>query len=158
MKKVAVVFLLFFLSFVPVFSQEQNMEEETMPNIVMRTIGFTPYPFQLADNTPLDYKSVLNLVSVIPKNNAFIKQAKIWRVVSIAIAGLSLASCGFQVYALASEDASDISRLYRDMGGFITLTLFMGSAAAGSQFHDRLQRAVNNYNLSLLGIPIGGKR
>jgi hypothetical protein len=153
MKKIMLCCLALFIFQSSILFAQEDHDEGSAAKLIMKTTGFTPYPFRLFDGTPLDYKDIYTLTSDAPGNSSLIKDAKPWRVVSIIMAGASLASCLFQVYDLAFPETFENLR-FRNMAGLTTFSLFAGSIGAGMIYQDKLQKSVNNYNLYIMGIPV----
>jgi hypothetical protein len=120
----------------------------------MKTTGFTSHPFQLFDGTPLDYKAIYTLTSEVPGNVRLINQAKPWRGISIFMLGVSLVSSLFQVYTIAFPHTLDNPNFYGNRAALTTFSTLGCSILAGMVYHDKLQKTINNYNLSIMGIPI----
>jgi hypothetical protein len=132
----------------------QEAQEMPASKLIMKTTRFAAHPFQLFDGTPLDYNDVHTLTVEAPGNERIIKQAKPWRTASIIMLGASLASCFFQVYTLVFPDTLENPRFYGKMAAWTTFSLFGGSVLAGMTYHDKIQKAVNNYNLYIMGMPV----
>jgi hypothetical protein len=151
MKKIILYCLMLFIS------QNSILFAQEIPasKLIMKTTGFTEHPFQLFDGTPLGYSDIHTLTLEAPGNDKIIKQAKPWRTVSIVFAGISLVFCFLQVYTLvAFFDAPEDLRYYGRMAGWTTFFAFAGSLGAGMRYNDKIQDAVNNYNLYIMGMPV----
>jgi hypothetical protein len=121
----------------------------------MPTTGFAKQPFQLFDGMPLGYNDIHTLTLEVPENDRIIKQAKPWRTASIIMMGASVVSCLLQVYTLvAFYDDPDDLHYYGRMVGWTTFSTLGGSGLAGMIYHDKIQKAINNYNLSIMGMPV----
>jgi hypothetical protein len=153
MKKMILYCLAFFISQNSIlFAQEA--QETPASKLIMKTTGFTEHPFQLFDGTPLGYSDIHMLTLEAPGNDKIIKQAKPWRTVSIVFAGTSLVFCFFQVYTLVSPDALENPYFYGKGAGWTAFFAFAGSLGAGMRYQDEIQKAVNNYNLYIMGMPV----
>ncbi|MDR0628684.1 MAG: hypothetical protein LBG24_03420 [Treponema sp.] len=153
MKKVIISFLMFFIFPNSIlFSQDAN--ERPVQKLIMKTTWFTSHPFQLFDGTPLEYKDIYTLTSEVPGNVRLVNQAKPWRGISIVMIGISLVSCFFQVYTVAFPNTLDNPSFYGNMAAWTTFSTFGGGLLAGMVYHDKLQKAINNYNLHIIGIPV----
>jgi hypothetical protein len=152
MKKILLYCLALFISQNSIlFAQEAH---EPASKLIMKTTGFAEHPFQLFEGTPLDYNDIHALTLEVPGNDRIIKQAKPWRTISIIMMGASVVSCFFQVYTLVFSDTLENPYFYERPAGWATFSALGGSALAGMIYHDKIQRAVNNYNLYIMGMPV----
>jgi hypothetical protein len=138
----------------------QNVTE-TIPNILLHqnSIMFFPFNYQLLDGTPkVDSNKLRQILRTAPGNEKLLKQEKGLRIMAYVFGTICMASTAAHLGYLFSD--------YPDRNAMMTafyvgetvglgLTFFTGMAA-----NNKISRAVDNYNLSIMGIPIptGKKR
>jgi hypothetical protein len=132
----------------------QEVQETPASKLIMKTPAYAKHPFQLFDGTPLGYNDIHTLTLEVPGNDKIIKQAKPWRTVSIIMMGASGVSCFFQLYTLVFRNTFDDPIFYGRMAYMTTFLALGGSALAGMIYHDKIQKAVYNYNLYIMGMPV----
>jgi hypothetical protein len=153
MKKLSVIIIIIwiFCSTI-IFANEQVTGTSDIVAVDLNKI-ILPYSFgsnffwKLSDGTMLKTSEVRTLAQIVPENKTLLQQEKTWRIItySLVVLGSGSAISGFIV------DDSNL-RIGLACGAVgICIAMVYSDAFA----NNRLQHAVNNYNLSIMGIPIG---
>jgi hypothetical protein len=151
-----------------VFAQEQGALTESTaplsetsaaePNTIQKSNWYSLYQFQLADGTSLRLKDTLTLLKTVPGNTVLLRQEKGFRIASDV--GMVIA-CGFAIGYLVCQ-RSNPDALYNGttsnvIFGCMAVSSITSIVTAGIA-NDRLNKAVNNYNLTVMGIPIPARK
>jgi hypothetical protein len=132
----------------------QDDYEIIVPKFIMKTTGFKTYPYQLSDGTPLEYKDIYTVISEIPENMRLLNDAKKTRTNTIILAGISLISGLLQTYVSVFPDNLGILGYYENILPYITYSALLGSIITGMTYNNEIQKAVDKYNLYIMGIPV----
>jgi hypothetical protein len=129
------------------------------PNTIQKSKWPSLYQFQLADGTSLRLKDTLTLLKTVPENTVLLRQEKGFRIASDV--GMVIV-CGFAidylVYQRSNPDALYNGTTSNVIFGGMAVSSITSIVTAGIA-NDRLNKAVNNYNLTVMGIPIpAGKK
>jgi hypothetical protein len=155
MKKTLAVGLFFLLCIIHLSAQDQDQFNEgqtaSFPNFALSSIDYY-LQFKLADGTSLKYKEFKELIR-IPENEKLLRRAEGWHITAwistVAWIGARLGS----LYYTTHKDASyaDEMRIGLDL---VELVSFGALIIAGVEMPKNMTRAIDNYNLSIMGIPI----
>ncbi len=140
------------------FSQEVNTAfENTLLNealdikILLHT-GINPYTYRFYDDTQkISEINLYSILKTVPQNKGIIQNAITWRIVSIITSGLV---GGFSGVMLVKHHTGSLTREGTIFFSSGIVTCGITSILSGSLFRCNLDKAVDNYNLSVMGIPI----
>jgi hypothetical protein len=127
----------------------------TMQSLIVRqnSITYTPFNYQFLDGTPLVDKNKLRQILNIPGNEKLLKQEKGLRLMTNVFAVLCMAATAMHSRYIFLSDIPnrDSLMLACYIGEVVSLaaTFWTGTAA-----NNKIDRAVDNYNLYIMGIPI----
>jgi hypothetical protein len=148
MKKTLAVGLFFLLCIIHLSAQEQNSEGRTasFPQFILYQ---SSAPSLLADGTSLKYKELKETISIVPENEKLLRRAKGWKIAGwVNFAATIGCIFGYHYYS-NNEDRAMADNMF-------LLTII--TTACEPWFYlleaDNMARAVHNYNLSIMGIPI----
>jgi hypothetical protein len=137
-----------------VFAQtiEPNRNTTTTQLIIHNENYFSFYDYHLYDGTFLKYSNVRSLLKTVPENEKLMKQELGIRTFNYSFAAITLASLitGTVYYnnELANSETIISAALITGLCGFL------GELFTYQMWEDKFERAVNNYNLRIMGIPI----
>jgi hypothetical protein len=158
-KKMKHFFVLGFIAFMAsgLFAQTDNSPpEQDSSQLVLRIDNwFSFYDYQLFDGTALKRKDVNALIKTVPENTGLLRQKTGLFIANVSFA--TLAFSGLMAAFLYPRDSPNANIVFRAgmLIGFFSLTVEGITYQWGE---DVLQRAVDNYNLSVMGIPIPVKK
>ncbi|MDR0557149.1 MAG: hypothetical protein LBG43_04680 [Treponema sp.] len=127
---------------------------ESLPIVVRQnSMMFFPFNYQFLDGTPLIFRDKLRqILGAVPENKKLLRQEKGWRTMAYIFGALCMASTAAHSAYLFSDypnrDAIMLVAYFGEVAGF-GLTFWAGMTA-----NNKIARAVDNYNLSIMGIPI----
>jgi hypothetical protein len=154
MKKLLVIILWIFCS-IAVFANEQDTGTSDPVAVDLNKV-ILPYSFgghyfwELPDGTALKTSEVRTLAQIVPENKTLLRQEKTWRIITYSLEVLGV---GLVISSFAVDDRNlSIGLAWGAVGVCIPMA-YTGAAA-----HNRLQHAVNNYNLYIMGIPISRRK
>ena len=141
------------------FAQTDNPPSEKDPSKLILRIAnvFSFYDYQSFDGTPLKFKEVKALLNTVPENQALMSKRT----------GIVIANWTFAAIAFTSLMAAEVYYFNPDLPHaeiifpaalFTSLGAFVGEVIMGLWGVDLTQRAIDNYNFSVMGIPIPIKR
>jgi hypothetical protein len=162
MKYIFSVFLIFLLALVTVEAEETgldrpletvNAEQIELPRLLIHQNTFDALKFQFTDGVKVLPGQLTGLLN-IPGNEQLVRKAKNYTIVTRIFNALTLVSAaGVFIYAgfddLPYTSAMLTASLCTVAGSSLT-GLFTGQGAAVNYL-----RAVDNYNLYIMGIPLG---
>jgi hypothetical protein len=128
------------------YNQEQKFEF-----IIHSDSLFNPFSFRYLDGTPLSM-SELNRIIDIPENRTLLKGIKQGGITAIILNVVTLgATGGIIAYSFADLPHADIMKpvLYSVAAGSVIINIGVGMTV-----FTKYMRAIDNYNLSILGIKI----
>lgn len=141
------------------FAQTDNpAPEKDSPPLILRIDNvFSFYDYQSFDGIPLKFKEVKALLNTVPENQALMSKR-----IGVVIANWTFAALGFASGMAAGTYyfIPDLPHAKTMLGAaLITAGLsFFGEIITYQWNEDLFQRAVDNYNLSIMGIPIPIKK
>jgi hypothetical protein len=154
--------ILFFLSSA-LYSQETSVlinengtsyNQGSLSEIIIHSDSlFNPFSFRYLDGTSLSM-SELNRIIDIPENQTLMKGIKQTGITAIILNIVTLAATGGIIaYSFADLPHADIMKpvLYSVAGGSVIINIGVGMTV-----FTKYMRAIDNYNLSILGIKIKG--
>jgi hypothetical protein len=114
---------------------------------------FSFYDYHLYDGTPLKYSEVRSLLRTVPENEKLMKQELSIRIFNYSFAAIAFASLitGTVYYGHNEWENSEIVINVALITGICG---FLGELFTYQMWEDKFERAVNNYNLKIMGIPI----
>ena len=159
-----IVFLLSMVIAIPLFSQEYDVVDvysaETLelvpadtwpPNLLVRGDSrLSIFSLQFLNGTPVSQREATMLISTVPSNQELMGQIRRGTIASWVLASLIVASAiTVLVFDLADLPGADIMR-HVSLGSVVVLSppLFFITGTRATRF----LRAVENYNLHMLGI------
>jgi hypothetical protein len=130
-------------------------DAETIPKLLVHTDKlFSPLSFKFLDGTPATSSELDRLLNV-PENTILFRQIKPLVVTNRILRGLTLAAvAGVLVYVFADLPANDV--MLPVLSGTMIATTVAG-VYTGQAVGTKYLRAVDNYNLYIMGIPITKK-
>jgi hypothetical protein len=152
-KTLVVSFFLLFCIF-NLSAQDSEGQTASFPQFVL----YSEYDlflsqFKLADGTLLKYKELKEKIGIIPENEKLLRNAAGWKVAAwINLAALVGLAAGSIVYAV-NRDAPNADGMISAFGSFALIS-FLCEDLIDSQIQRNINHAINNYNLSIMGIPI----
>jgi hypothetical protein len=148
MKKTLAAGLFFLLCIINLSAQNQNSEGQTAS--FPKFISYEPFARGLlADGTLLKYKELKEIISIVPENEKLLRRAKGWNIVRWVSMAVEAGFLGGYFYYSHNEDAAKAD-------GMLVLSLFSSICGMSvSMLEEKnITRAVHNYNLSIMGVPI----
>jgi hypothetical protein len=127
---------------------------ERLPIVVhQNSMMFFPFNYQFLDGTPLvDDAKLRQILRTVPENEKPLRQEKGWRTAAYIFGALCIATTAAHSAYLLSDypnrDAMMLAFYLGEVAG-LGLTFWTGMTA-----NNKMARAVDNYNLSIMGIPI----
>lgn len=138
-----------------VFAQTVEPDENTVipPFIIHNEHYFSFYDYHLYDGTLLKMREVRSLLRTVPENETLMKQELGIRIANYSFAAIAFASLitGTVYY---NHDEWENSKTVTNIALITGLCGFLGELFAYQMWEDKFERAVNNYNLHIMGIPI----
>jgi hypothetical protein len=151
------LFLFSINSFIYPQEQSEQLINDEIPNInpiLLEKNGFFSfYPYRLTDGTQLNYKNTMALLKSIPDNEYLIKQQKRLQIINgiLIFAGGGGSFYGFQYYFRNNN-------IMMENICFSTLIVSCLTSFTIQAIRDeKINKAINNYNLSVMGLPIPTK-
>lgn len=138
-----------------VFAQTVEPDENTViPQFIIHNEHyFSFYDYHLYDGTLLKYREVRSLLRTVPENEKLMKQELGIRIVNYSFATILVASwITHTVYSY--HDEWENSKTVMNIALITGLCGFLGELFTYQMWEDKFERAVNNYNLKIMGIPI----
>ena len=120
-----------------------------------------PNAFCLADGTSLSYKELKERLRLLPENQAYIQRAGGWNITAWILWGASLGLSGVGMYYLYPHAENKFPYDAREMSyTFLVASLIplLAGCIADQKAHEGIVSAVNNYNLTVMGLPIPAGR
>ncbi|MDR2446579.1 MAG: hypothetical protein LBD58_04730 [Treponema sp.] len=122
---------------------------ENLNNIILTEKNMSGASYKFAGGMPLGYADIYKVTAGVANNDVIIKKAERWRAASMGFASLSAIASVFAVGGLIQgEEKLSRTGLYAAIGTFIWAII------AGDLCQQNTQKAVNNYNLYIMGIPV----
>jgi len=169
MRKLAIV-LLFLLAGTVLLYSEEYAEEEAVSNdseppvnsavppgsqlILYDLFYAVTYPgaFRFADGSILTYKELKENLALVPENAKFIRRADTYNVLYYVCIGALVALTGGGAFSAMNDDPGHISE--RTMG-FVYGEIIAASFGLFASYRHitNLNKAISNYNLSVVGVP-----
>lgn len=157
MKKIfALVSLLVALTF---SAMAQTFNIESLQNDPSKALvhqdGFwNLYDYQFVDGEKVSFKNLNEILWTVLGNESVMKKEKGFRVADYSLLGLAVASCGVNlVYNLWGDDWAYSDQI-KTISGLTCLGSLLGSFFCGEISLGYRQKAVDNYNLYVLGVPV----
>ena len=147
-----------------IFAQEQEAltdsaaplseTSEAAPHAIQKSKWYSLHLFQLADGTGLRRKDTLTLLKTVPENTVLLRQEKGFRISAAVCLALTAGFFGVHLgYTRNNSDALYIGNMSPVIYGGLFVSGVIGMITAGLA-NDRLNKAVSNYNLSIMGLPV----
>lgn len=131
------------------FNKDSLISEGTPPLVIHRGGLFDVYQYKLLDGTKLSDREVNKLLKTVSENKSLLTKKNIWTGIDYAfIAGLC-AAVGVNMYA-SNKDWSNMT-YYSAAAG---VGCFLFAVCSGMVAQSYRSAAVDNYNLSVMGIPL----
>jgi hypothetical protein len=150
------VFIAFIVS--GLFAQTDNTQsEQASSQLVLRIDNWFSFSdYQLLNGTTLKRKDINALIKTVPENTPLLRQKT-----GLFIANVSFAALAFSglmtAYLYPKSDLPNTDIVSR-VALFTGLYSLIGEILIYQWGEDILQRSVDNYNLSIMGIPIPIKK
>jgi hypothetical protein len=138
-----------------VFAQTIEPDGNTfVPKLIIHNENyFSSYDYHLYDGTSLKYSEVRSLLRTVPENEKLMKQELGIRIFNYSFAAIAVASLitgTVYHYNTGWENSETVINIALITG----LCGFLGELFTYQMWEDKFERAVNNYNLKIMGIPI----
>jgi hypothetical protein len=131
----------------------QDSGEQTAPSSSQFVLYSENNLFLLSDGTSLKYKELKEKIGVIPENEKSLRSADGWKVaVWINLTAMAGFAAGSIVYSFNrnAPNAAGMVSLFSSL----TLLSVISDTIISHQIRRNINRAINNYNLYIMGIPI----
>jgi hypothetical protein len=157
--KIIFYFLLCATALQIAFTQEthegQPILESSMPEVILTNPKyFSKDKYQTLDGTPLPYKEVLKLAGTVPQNAFLLKEEKGWAIANWSTLGLFVASLATAyIYSEPSKNLPHREIMW-PVGVYTAAASFLGTIICGQIRNIKLQRMVDNYNITIMGVSI----
>ncbi|MDR0556636.1 MAG: hypothetical protein LBG43_02010 [Treponema sp.] len=122
---------------------------ENLNNIILTERNMSGASYKFAGGMPLGFADIYKATAGIADNDTIIKKAKRWRAASIGLASFSAVASVFAAGSLIQRE-----KKLSDAGLYAAIGLFVSAIIAGDLCQQNTQKAVNNYNLYIMGIPV----
>lgn len=131
-----------------------NVNFSAEKDIIVHTDNFfDKYAYQTVDGTKLSNKELLSRISLVDENEKLLKEEKAWRVTSYVLYGLSIAAVGVNVSTLFVDNA-DYNRIAGNASVWTFAVSCSGAIFSSLFANSKLNKAVDNFNIRVMGIPI----
>jgi hypothetical protein len=132
-----------------------DSEEKSEPKFLLHqnSMWYFPFNYQFSDGEKIvNDKKLMNVLHTIPQNECLLKQAKGFRIMAlvIGIIGIGMVA-GHQAYLFSDYPRRDAMMTTFYVGEVLCLA---ATFATGMTANNKIYQAVENYNLSIMGIPI----
>ncbi|MDR0409315.1 MAG: hypothetical protein LBH18_02830 [Spirochaetaceae bacterium] len=138
-----------------VFAQTIEPEGATSASelIIHNENYFSIYDYHLYDGTPLKYGKLRSMLKSVPENEKLMKAELGIRIANYSFAAIAAASLitGAVYYNNTEWENSDTIINAAIITGLFS---FLGELFTYQAWEDKFERAVGNYNLKIMGIPI----
>jgi hypothetical protein len=134
-------------------SSEFALAEKDPSQLVLRIDNwFSFYDYQSFDGTPLKFKDVKSLLKTVPENEPLLSRRTGVVIANWCFAAVAFAS-SMTAIAYYNSDLPHAETVF-PVAALIGSWAFLGEMIMYQWHEDLFQRAVDNYNLSVMGIPI----
>jgi hypothetical protein len=153
MKKTLAVGLFLLLCIFNLSAQDQDNEGQTasFPQLVLYPEKYLQ--FNLVDGTSLKYDEFKEKVGVIPENEKLLRRIDGWRIAQWVNLAVTFGFTAGYLYCVINSDAPYADGVRSAWFPFIILS-YGFQELTGVAMQKNITRAINNYNLSVMGIPI----
>lgn len=128
-----------------------NSENSTVPQLVIHRGGlFDLNQYKLLDGTKLSSVELNKMLKTIPENESLLRKKNFWMGADFVFCAGAVASLAMNMYA--NNKGWENATYYSAVSCFSCLAF---AACSGLFAHSYKARAVDNYNLSVMGIPLG---
>ena len=161
MKYIMGIFLLLILAIAPTYALECNepIAAYQFPNIIIHAGNlFNPIAFQFLDGTPITPREMNNVLN-IPENESVLRDLRRITVGRRVYTGLALAGfVGTLIYLTEGWENWPGYEIGTSMFMGVWLGAWIGTRSLRNAEHTRLMMAVDNFNMSIMGIPVTSPR
>jgi len=102
--------------------------------------------YSFSDGSRISYRELKQNLSLIPENKKIIRRADAW---NIACYSFFVASMGFVIYGLIDGNERTATNM-----GFLGFGMLASGLGSQQLFNLELNKAINNYNLTVMGVPV----
>jgi hypothetical protein len=146
-----------------VLSAQENIEENdagqsgnSLPAfapsaLILRKGAFGPYALQ--DGTSLKYRDLRARLLTVPEKNAVLRRADGWRIASWATLAVMSGLAVTGIVYTANPDWANAKEMAMAFDA-ASLSLWLAEALFWNLSQNTMDKAVDNYNLSIMGVPI----
>lgn len=158
-KKIIIAILVLSVLLPSIYSEEEEFKKNLIIEesdysmlLVYNNSGFLDYLHFYGDESRSDPEEITIALLQCPQNKEYLAKSVFWSTASYMTIGLSAVLGGVSVYAIETEtynsDTVSAIALPGVLAGILGSYIFMGIARENNI------KAVNNYNLYILGIPV----
>ncbi|MDR1217980.1 MAG: hypothetical protein LBK73_00030 [Treponema sp.] len=122
---------------------------KNLTNIIVTERNMSGASYKFAGGMSLGFADLYKATAGVADNDVIIKKAKRWRAASMGLASFSAVASVFAVGSLIQRE-----KKLSDAGLYAAIGLFVSAIIAGDLCQQNTQKAVNNYNLYIMGIPV----
>jgi len=108
-------------------------------------------PYYCSDGSTISYRELKENLSLIPVNEKFVRRADAWNIVNWISLGTAVGLAGGAMY-FVNTDGGRSERAYTLANSAVGTALF--GLSAQIMVRDNLDKAINNYNLTVMGVPV----
>lgn len=109
--------------------------------------------YETVDGNKLSMKELCNVISMVPDNKQIMRKEKFWRSAGSTLIGISVAALGMYVSTSLSEN-QDYNKIVEPASLITFGCSLLGAMVAGNISCSKRLKAVDNFNLYVMGIPI----
>jgi hypothetical protein len=136
-----------------IFTDVTIQDKKSASKIIANTNYFSLAPFKFLDGTTLSYKKIRPLLANIPENEKLLKEITNTTLLNwISVALFAASSVGF--YAYYRDEGATYRNTMLPITAFSSATFLITGIISNQALIRSRQRAVDNYNLYIMGIPI----
>lgn len=157
MKKI--IFMLSLLVAVSFSAMAQTFNIESFKNdsskTVVHTGGFLNLTdYQFADGEKIPFKTLNEMLQAVPENESLMKKEKGFRIADYTLLGVAAVSAGVNLVYDIWGDSWAASEQVKSISAYTCLASLFGSILCGEISLGSRLKAVDNYNLYVLGVPL----
>ncbi len=136
------------------YEQAENNSALDYSNIlVQQSSFFNLTEFETVYGEKLSNKELLSRLKLVPENSDLLKKERLFRVLDYSFIGLSF--MGWTATTFGSQiNNGKQGELIEDIGSIMMVSSLCFALLSGNIAVSKRQRAVDNYNLYILGLPI----
>ncbi len=131
------------------FKKDSLTSAENPPLVIHRGGIFHVFDYKMLDGKNLSYGELNKLLKTVPENKSLLVKKNIWQGLDYAFIAGFCAALGVTMYA-DNKGWSDMT-YYSSAAG---VGCFLFATCSGMIAHSYRSAAVDNYNLSVMGIPL----